>query len=497
MPSPKCKKALLVLLGLLLALPILEIGLRLGGFTLTALQENRNRISLKAGSDYRILCLGESTTQGEYPPFLEADLNKNGGGLRFSVLDQGKRGTNTTIILSQAEAFLDRYHPDMVVAMMGINDGAAPHLPHENPSASTTTLFFSSLKIYKLARLLWLHGAAGSKESDLDAASARGKRLEKALELNPRDEEAYLELGDVYQRQGRFAQAEASLKKLQKLNPRNEWTYLQLGNVYQQQGRFAQAEASLKKLQELNPRNEGVYVALGKVYQYQGRLEQAEASLKKALELDPKDEHAYIELGEVREEQGRPLPAEASFEKAQKLDPGDEKVYISLGRVYQQQGQLQQAERWLKKGLEFSDPHARSELYGQLAAISEKGGQIAHAREYCGQASRWDDLANNDPATARNYRALKAMLDKRKIRLVCVQYPMRPVATLKKIFAEETSNIIFVDNEVIFRNATRRKGLNAYFKDMFGGNFGHCTDEGNRLLGGNIAKVILREAFGK
>ena len=29
-----------------------------------------------------------------------------------------------------------------------------------------------------------------------------------------------------------------------------------------------------------------------------------------------------------------------------------------------------------------------------------------------------------------------------------------------------------------------------YFRDMFGGDFGHCTDKGNR-------NVILREVFGK
>jgi hypothetical protein len=32
---------------------------------------------------------------------------------------------------------------------------------------------------------------------------------------------------------------------------------------------------------------------------------------------------------------------------------------------------------------------------------------------------------------------------------------------------------------------------------MFAGDFGHCTDKGNRLLAENIATVILKEVFGR
>jgi hypothetical protein len=53
----------------------LEASLRLGGFILLSIQENRNLQSLKQRGAYRILCLGESTTQGQYPQFLEQALS--------------------------------------------------------------------------------------------------------------------------------------------------------------------------------------------------------------------------------------------------------------------------------------------------------------------------------------------------------------------------------------------------------------------------------------
>jgi hypothetical protein len=99
--------------------------------------------------------------------------------------------------------------------------------------------------------------------------------------------------------------------------------------------------------------------------------------------------------------------------------------------------------------------------------------------------------ADSSPLTTRNYRALKAILDKKGIRLVSVQYPMRPIAPLMSTFAERAANIIFVDNERVFKDAIERDGLNAYFQDMFGGDFGHCTLKGNRLLGETIAEAIL------
>jgi len=100
------------------------------------------------------------------------------------------------------------------------------------------------------------------------------------------------------------------------------------------------------------------------------------------------------------------------------------------------------------------------------------------------------------PITVSNYHKLKEILDKRGIKLVCVQYPVRSIAPLKKIFQED-KDIIFVDNERIFKEAIRKEGYNEYFQDMFGGDFGHCTEKGNRLLAVTIANTILKEVFHK
>ncbi len=471
---PFRQKIALVLFGLFLFFVLLEVGLRISGAILLSLQDHRNELSLKHTGTYKILCLGESTTQGQYPPFLEEILNQRNIGIRFSVIDKGRAGTNTPVILSQVESYLDTYHPDMVVAMMGINDWGA-HMSYERPSSSTALRFLRSFKIYKLSRLLWLHMATKAQEI-------------KLLFLKQSGRSSSLKQASVEQTQ------ETSLKEFLKLNPKNDQAYFRLGCVYRGRGQLPQAKECFEKGLELNPKNDQAYLWLGWFYHDQGQLSQAKECFKKAVELNPKSDQAYFGLGFVYYDQGQLLQVEECFKKALELNPKNDKTYFWLGWLYQNQGQLSRAKEYFEKGLAFNPSSAR--LYGALAAIYEATGQVARAQEYYDKASesglRWYKLM-----TVKNYHTLKEMLKRRKMRLVCVQYPMRSIEPLKKIFEDNADGIIFVDNEKSFKGMVSKSSYKEYFKDIFSGDFGHCTDKGNRLLAENIANVILKEVFDK
>ena len=83
------QKALLIALGVLFAAGVLEIALRLTGVATVKRQQLGNAPALARKDSYRIMCVGESTTQNQYPRQLEEILNQNGGGLKFSVTDAG------------------------------------------------------------------------------------------------------------------------------------------------------------------------------------------------------------------------------------------------------------------------------------------------------------------------------------------------------------------------------------------------------------------------
>jgi len=545
-------KITLIILGLFLFLVFLEAGLRLGGFILLSMQEYRNRQTLKQKCAYRIMCLGESTTVGQYPIFLQEVLNQRNMGIRFSVIDKGIDGVTTAAILGQLNSNLNNYHPDMVVTMMGIND-CGEHIPYEVATTSKIMLLFKSFRTYKLARLLWLHILIKAKEigvynpgedkqlsekiqtylpriglKEASESISTEDSLKKALELNPKNDGAYLELGRLYRNQGKFSQAEEALKKATELNPENDAVYFELGRLYRNQGKFSQAkdslkkpielnpenddahftlgrsyrdydkfsqaEDSLKKALELNPKNDAVYFELGCLYREQGKFSQAEEALKKALKLNPKNGKACFSLGWLYQNQSKSLQAEDIFRKTIELNPGNDDLYLELGCLYREQGKFSQAEETLKKAIELNPKNDGA--YGAILILYEKMGKPGLAKEYAKKANAVR-LGYYNPITTNNYRKLKEILDKGGgIRLVCVQYPMRSIGPLKRIFKGNEEGIIFVDNERIFRDAVKKDGSRAYFTDMFGGDFGHCTEKGNRLLAENIANAILREVFG-
>jgi len=553
------QKIALVLFGVLITLALLEIGLRIGGGIFVSLQEHRNRVSLSRKGTYRIMCVGESTTamggNASYPSQLEKILNGRHIGISFSVINKGRAGTITGFIVSQIESCLDEYHPDMVVAMMGINDGGTC-MPYERPTSSEIIVFIRSMRTYKLARFLLLHleikvkeirlykprknkPPAQERQPDLFSVElkkahveqadhiAKENMLKKALELNPKNEEAYLELGRLCRTRDQFERAEDNFKKALKLNPKNEEAYLELARLYRDYDQFERAEDNLKKALELNPKNEESYlalgrlyrgydqferaednfkkalelnpkndvasIALGELYRYYDQFERAEDNLKKALELNPKNDAIYLELARLCRTRDQFERAEDNLKKALELNPNNEGAYLELGQLYRHQGQLQQAERWLREGLKSNPKLISPILCGALATLYEETGRIDLAQRYYKKTKElWLDW--NSPVTTRNYHALKEILAKRKIKLVCVQYPMCSVGILKKIF-EGQEGMIFVDNEKIFKEAVKREGYKEYFKDIFAGNFGHCTVKGNFLLAENIARAILKEVF--
>ena len=400
--TPFAHKAVLIPLGLFLAVIILEVGLRLGGFIFLSLQEHRNKVSIQRKDTYRIMCLGESTTAGQYPIFLQEELDKYNTGIEFSVIDKGVVAVDTSFILDKLVSNIDTYNPDMVITMMGSNDIKYPHIPYGVITTEDEQPFLNSIRIYKLARLLWRdivvmvrkQNTAKDKvqTSFKKNTSQKQEPANQPAESGPQKNSAHIEQGLFYQDKGQLVQAEDSFKKAIELKPNSDWAYSELGWFYRSQGKFTQAEDLFKKAIELNPQNDWAYASLESIYMETGDLELAKQYGQKASEL-------------------------------------------------------------------------RLSYYVQTVA--------------------------------GNYHKLKDILDKRGITYVCVQYPVRSIEPLKKIFHGDEEVIIFVDNEKIFKDALIQGKYTDYFIDSFGGDFGHCTDKGNRLLVKNIANAILKEVFGR
>jgi len=220
-------------------------------------------------------------------------------------------------------------------------------------------------------------------------------------------------------------------------------------------------------------------------------LKEEKKIFEKTIEVNPENERAYIELGLRYRNQGEYDKAEEMFKRAIEINPGNDWTYAELGWCYRRQGKYDKVEEMLKEAIEINPRNEKT--YAELGRCCEKQGKYGVAKEYFRRANRLR-LEYYNPITRHNYLRLKEILTKRRVKLVCVQYPVRSVEPLKKIF-KNREDILFVDNEGVFKEALKRASYGKYFIDAAGGDFGHFTPRGDRLLAENVADVILKEHF--
>lgn len=179
------KKSLLILFGIVLGLLILEGGLRLAGYIVRIPKAVRNYKASDQEGAKTILCIGESTTDGQWPPELQKILDARYGEGSFTIIDKGLSGTNTSILAYLLPSFVDEYKPDLVIAMMGINDGTTKGVITDELS------MFSFLRQFRVVKLFFLIKAhiqenISSSERENSVAQMFEKKSEKsAFEISP------------------------------------------------------------------------------------------------------------------------------------------------------------------------------------------------------------------------------------------------------------------------------------------------------------------------
>jgi Flp pilus assembly protein TadD/lysophospholipase L1-like esterase len=518
---------------------VLEIAIRLGGFIFVSLQEHKNKLAISKKGTYRIMCLGESTTVVggvySYPAQLEEILNKRQIGINFSVINRGVPRINTSYIVANLEDNLNKYKPDMVIAMMGSNDGSIEYYK-DIPEAKS--FMFNHIRTYTFLRTLWMHIKNKINQKGIDSLNNNKQIIlryndelkdsfkkgvkeavgdvriymeegsfdfehnnfneakiyfRKAMDLDPRNPWSYIGFAKCCRLLSEFSECEEALKQAMKIAPKNEWVYFELGLCYKDLEKFSLAEELFKQSIKLNQNGIDFYVELGILSGQQANWQQNEEMLQKALALNSNHLIANVELAYFYEQHRRCDLAEKLFERALELNSNNAWTAIELAWCYILQKKYAKAEDALKRIA--VENQCNDKLYGSLALLYVYMGKYDLSKKFHEKANMLRMKYCNQ-YTRQNYIKLKEILDKRKIKLVCVQYPLRNIEPLKKIFYDK-NDILFVDNEKIFINAITKEGYKEYFVDMFAGDFGHCMPKGNRLLAENIADVIIREYFKK
>lgn len=500
------RKIGLILFGIGISLIIVDITFRAAGFIYLRAQENRNRRSFSKWGEYQILFLGESTTaeggMDSYPRKVGSLLREKIPGIKFSVINKGTPGVDTTHILSRLEDNLRQYKPNMVVTMMGINDQAAD-VAHGGRLFRGIG-YIKRLRLYKFLEVFWTKVRERDILKEIYLNRARyfqekndcimAERLfNKAIKIKPQEYDAYIEFARYYLEREDYLKAEEFFDKAVQADPKEYVPYIEYGRYWMERQEFSKSEEMLRKALDLSDNDYKVFIELGQCYNSGGRFDEAREMFEKAIESNPGACESYLEFGRYHYQRQDYLEAEALFKKSLELNPANESAYMELGWCYAGQGRPSLAEDMFKKAIEAAP--GTDIVYTELARFYENEGRKEEAQEIINKVvEKVRSTEELGEMTSRNYRKLADIVLSRGIKLVCVQYPRRRLAPLKKIF-KPTDKIKFVDNEKIFKEAIRKSSYEDYFVDRFAGDFGHFTPKGGDLLASNVTDCIIKEYF--
>ncbi|MBI2010334.1 MAG: tetratricopeptide repeat protein [Candidatus Chisholmbacteria bacterium] len=164
------------------------------------------------------------------------------------------------------------------------------------------------------------------------------ERLERAVELNPTDQDYRITLGAAYLRAQDWEKAKAQFEKAVELAPEKADGWNNLGVAMFQ---LKDYEGSLVAFEESIKQDENFYMAwlgLGGVQTMRGEIDEAEAALNRAIELAPGDVRSYGNLISVYVRTEQWERAWEVIQVAEKIAPNDRDIQLKKEVVRQKLG---------------------------------------------------------------------------------------------------------------------------------------------------------------
>ena len=179
----------------------------------------------------------------------------------------------------------------------------------------------------------------------------------RALQLDNHLPVAYVTLGQLHAKLGKYDLAQQEFQQALSLDPNDASAEVGLASNYAAVGRNADAEAAYKRAIALRPDDWDAYNSLGLFYDAQGKYPQAIAELEKAIRLTPDNPQLYFNLGAFYIDGGDPKnwsAAEAALKKSLALGPSYP-AYANLGYLYQEEKRYAESAEMTRKALQLND----------------------------------------------------------------------------------------------------------------------------------------------
>ncbi len=205
-----------------------------------------------------------------------------------------------------------------------------------------------------------------------------------AVELDGGEVEARVSLGLTLVRAGRTDEARLELERVLEIEPVNADAYRGLAEIELAAGRFDAAETAFRQAVELRPGDRELHEFLGTLYFRTERLTLAENAFRRSIEVAPDSVQGYRNLAGVYTLQGRLDEAAEVLRQALEIQPTPT-LYLNLGTVFFYQGLYPRSAAAYESALDYAYGANYHVTWGNLGDALR---QIPHRRHESPEAFR-------------------------------------------------------------------------------------------------------------
>jgi tetratricopeptide (TPR) repeat protein/membrane associated rhomboid family serine protease len=178
--------------------------------------------------------------------------------------------------------------------------------------------------------------------------------LNKAIEINPRDADAYYKRGRAHQDNNQYDQAISDFNNALDINPRLAQVYNSRGEAWHEKDNYDAAIQDYIDALEIDPRYAEAYFNRGHIKWHKFDYDGAIADYTKAIEIDPRYVEAYNKRGVAWAQKEEYEQAIVDINRALELNPRYARAYMDRGVVWSFKGDLDRALTDAKKAISLN-----------------------------------------------------------------------------------------------------------------------------------------------
>jgi len=217
-----------------------------------------------------------------------------------------------------------------------------------------------------------------------------------ALKLDPKNADAYFQLGSLYARSNLLDKALVHLQNAVELSPNSARFHWGLGVAYSLQGQQEDALTEFLQSTVIDESFTEGFIALSALHRQLGDPEASQAAIERGAKSKPEDPLVLTARGVNAYLAGDPVAARERFEEARAADPRAVAVAINLALLQWEAGNIDAADKELERALAVEPKNPEALL--NMSLVDGARGAYAQAADRLNQA-----LAAGAPRRAALY----------------------------------------------------------------------------------------------